>query len=210
LDTSFGSGGLALFTGLPAPTAVAVDGQGRILISGQTLTQPEYLIRLEPNGARDTSFLPAGNPATPIDSPNDVVIDANDNILLAGASNSAGTRMAGIARLFSDPTASQLLPAFLNELYRDALGRAVDPTGESNFQQAFDSGALTTGQIAAQVFGSEEYFADLGQVWYRRFLHRDVDATGLMDVVSALEHGVTDEMIIAGIVGSPEYAAVRT
>jgi hypothetical protein len=86
----------------------------------------------------------------------------------------------------------------------------VDPTGESNFQQAFDSGALTTGQIAAQVFGSEEYFADLGQIWYRRFLHRDIDATGLMDVVSALEHGVTDEMIIAGIVGSPEYAAVRT
>jgi uncharacterized delta-60 repeat protein len=210
LDTTFGSGGLALFTNLPAPTSMAVDAHGRILISGGMFGQPDYLIRLEANGARDSSFLPAGNRTTPIDSPNDVFIDANDNILVAGAINSAGAQMAGIARLFSDPTASQRLPAFLNQLYHDALGRDVDPTAQNAYQQAFDSGALTTGQIAAQVFGSEEYFADLAQSFYRRFLHRDIDATGLTDTVSALQHGVTDEMIIAGIVGSPEYAAVRT
>jgi hypothetical protein len=45
---------------------------------------------------------------------------------------------------------------------------------------------------------------------YEHFLHRDIDASSQNALVAALEHGVPEEAIIAGIVGSDEYLAVRT
>jgi uncharacterized delta-60 repeat protein len=209
-DTTFASSGLALFTNLAPASSMAVDAAGRILMCGDRFGQTQFLVRLEPDGSQDLSFGPVNGTGTPITSPNVVFVQADGDILLAGTMGNRNFSRGTVARLFSDPAASQRLPFFLDALYRDALGRAVDATGESNFQQAFDSGALTTAQIAGEVFGSEEYFSDLALTFYRRFLHRDIDPTGLSDVVSALEHGVTDEVIIAGIVGSPEYAAVRT
>jgi uncharacterized delta-60 repeat protein len=209
-DTSFGASGVALFPDLRGPSSIAIDRTGRAVISGDTFGAPAYVIRLTASGAQDTSFGPVGNPGTPLGSPNDVFIDASNNILIAGTVGSAGTQAGAVARLFSDPSASERFPFFLDALYRDALGRAVDPTARSAFQQAFDSGTLTTGQIAAEVFGSTEYLSGLAQTLYHYFLHRDIDSLGFTNVVNALEHGVPDETIIAGIVGSAEYLAVRT
>jgi uncharacterized delta-60 repeat protein len=100
--------------------------------------------------------------------------------------------------------------SFLDALYRDAFGRTVDATARRNFDQALASGALTPGQVAAQIFGSAEYFLDLAGALYRRFLHRQIDPTGLSNIIIVLEQGTPDQAIIAGIVGSDEYAARRT
>jgi uncharacterized delta-60 repeat protein len=99
---------------------------------------------------------------------------------------------------------------FIDAVYRDALGRAEDPTGMSEFVQALNDNTLSPAQVAAVVFASDEFFGHLGQSLYHQFLHRDADPTGLNGVISALHQGITDQAIIAGIVGSDEYLAART
>jgi autotransporter-associated beta strand protein len=95
---------------------------------------------------------------------------------------------------------------FLDALYHDALGRAVDPTGRAGFDQAFTAGA-TPGAVAGVIFTSDEYRADLVQGWYQQYLHRPADTAGLESFVSALRQGTRDEAALAAIVGSDEYFA---
>jgi uncharacterized delta-60 repeat protein len=113
---------------------------------------------------------------------------------------------------------------FLNALYGDALNRAPDLAGRTQFDAALASGT-TTGQIAALILSSTEYKTDLVQSYYQRFLHRSADAGGLAFFVGLL--GISsgnqqpifvsdplsqfqsqpprDEDIIAMLVGSQEY-----
>jgi len=71
----------------------------------------------------------------------------------------------------------------LNALYEDALGRAIDPSGEAEFIQALVAG-MSPVQVAATIFSSSE--------------HRL--ATFIGDL-----RGVSGEEVIAAIVGSQEY-----
>jgi uncharacterized delta-60 repeat protein len=93
---------------------------------------------------------------------------------------------------------------FLAALYRDALNRPIDPTGQAAFSQALNAG-ISRGDVAAAIFGSTEYQQDLVQGWYQRFLRRAADPTGLSFFTNALHQGTRDEEVIAAIVGSPEY-----
>jgi hypothetical protein len=93
---------------------------------------------------------------------------------------------------------------FLTALYQDALGRAPDATGETQFLAALKSG-VTTGQVAGVVFGSVEFQTDLVGGFYESFLHRAADANGLAFFVQQMRQGATDQDVIAAIVGSNEY-----
>jgi hypothetical protein len=95
---------------------------------------------------------------------------------------------------------------FLTALYQDALGRAPDPAGRAGFDLFLSQGG-SRAQVAATVFTSLEFDVDLVNGWYAMFLRRAPDATGLSGFVSALMHGVREETLIAGIVGSDEYLA---
>src|SRR5262249_3239773 len=112
--------------------------------------------------------------------------------------------------LVGNPTPSEQYRFFLNTLYRDTLDRLVDATALEGFSQALASGSASRTQVSSQVLGSAEYFTHLVQDFYTRFLHRAADPLGLTNAVNALEHGGTDETIIAGILGSDEYLAQRT
>ena len=95
---------------------------------------------------------------------------------------------------------------FLNALYRDALGRAVDASGRAAYDAAL-AGQTTRVQVTTAIFSSLE----LQQGWvgtlYQRFLHRDPDNGGLTAFVGFLHQGTRDEEVIAAIVGSAEYSA---
>jgi hypothetical protein len=93
---------------------------------------------------------------------------------------------------------------FLNALYQDALGRPVDPSGQSIFSSAMANGA-TAGQVAAAIFGSDEFHQDVIQTDFTKFLHRSVDPFGLTAFLNALRAGATDQSVVALIVGSGEY-----
>jgi streptogramin lyase len=93
---------------------------------------------------------------------------------------------------------------FLLYLYLDTLKRAPDGGAETAFSQALAAG-ITRTQVAAVVFGSSEYQADLVQGYYQQFLHRTAAAAELNPWVSALLDGARDEQVIAGILSSEEY-----
>ncbi len=95
---------------------------------------------------------------------------------------------------------------FLGALYQDALGRAPDAAGLAGFGAALAAGA-TRGQLAALLFGSQEFQQDLVQGFYQNLLGRPADSTGLNGLVNAMRHGVTDQMVIAALAGSDEFFA---
>jgi hypothetical protein len=96
---------------------------------------------------------------------------------------------------------------FLNALYQDALSRTVDSGSRAALDQALNSG-MTRGQVASVIWASDEYHADLIQGYYRRFLHRAADSTGLNGFVVFLRQGGRDQDVLAAIVGSAEYLAL--
>jgi hypothetical protein len=93
---------------------------------------------------------------------------------------------------------------FLQALYRDLLGRDIDPTGRTTLIQALAQGASRE-QVAATLLGSDEYGAVQVGALYQRFLHRAPDALGAATFEAALRNGIRDEEVIADILGSPEY-----
>jgi hypothetical protein len=95
---------------------------------------------------------------------------------------------------------------FLNALYQDGLGRAIDPSGQSIFSAALAGGA-TPGQVASAIFGSGEYLQDVIQADYEQFLHRPADNFGLTSFLNALKAGATDQAVAAVFLGSGEYFA---
>jgi hypothetical protein len=93
---------------------------------------------------------------------------------------------------------------FLTALYQDALGRAVDATGRSAFDQLLAIGGSRT-QVADIIFSSPEYQQDLVENLYARFLGRGADAAGLAFYDGQLARGTSDEQIIALMLASTEY-----
>jgi hypothetical protein len=93
---------------------------------------------------------------------------------------------------------------FLTALYQDELGRALDPSGKANWEQALANGT-SRATVALTILGSQERRQDLVKSLYLQFLHRAVDPSGLANFVNFLNTGGSDEQVIAILVGSPEY-----
>jgi hypothetical protein len=95
---------------------------------------------------------------------------------------------------------------FVETLFQDALGRLPS---QAELQAGVAS--VLTGTIAsrvalaASVFSSQEYQADLINSWYLQYLRRPSDSGGFANALAALQHGTRDETIIAALVGSSEY-----
>jgi uncharacterized delta-60 repeat protein len=127
--------------------------------------------------------------------------------------------LAGSQEFFQDAGGTN--NGFLNALYQDALGRPIDPTGQTSFNQFLANGASRM-QVAAILLRSTEYLQNQVQMYYQTFLHRAADASGLSADISELQKTppfaqqplvisdvtapqFTDQLLIASIVGSQEY-----
>jgi uncharacterized delta-60 repeat protein len=111
---------------------------------------------------------------------------------------------------------------FLNAIYADILGRAIDQSGLNTFSAQLAMGVSRV-QIAHDLFSSNEYLTNVVDGFYAGFLQRQADAGGLNAFVAALQKasvslqpiftsnpnglngGFTDELAIAIIVGSTEF-----
>jgi hypothetical protein len=98
---------------------------------------------------------------------------------------------------------------FLSLLYHDALKRPIDDGGQAAWTQAFANSA-TSYQIAGAVLTSQEYRKNLVDSLYGSYLFRGPDAGGEASFVSQLNSGTRDEMVVATLMGSPEYFNVVT
>jgi hypothetical protein len=95
---------------------------------------------------------------------------------------------------------------FVAALYQDALGRPIDP-GALNALTQLLAGGASRSVIAASIFRSPEYLADLARADYQAFLGRPADPAGLAGIVQALQAGITDQTIVSILLGSPEAFA---
>ncbi|TMQ35387.1 MAG: DUF4214 domain-containing protein [Planctomycetota bacterium] len=94
--------------------------------------------------------------------------------------------------------------SWLNAFYLDALGRQVDPGGQAAWDHAFAGGA-TRAQVAAGIFGSDEYHRDLVSAYYLQVLDRTADAGGLAGWSNLLKQGVRDEVVLANIMDTDSH-----
>lgn len=93
---------------------------------------------------------------------------------------------------------------FLAALFQDALNRPIEVAAVSWFEQYLAAGG-SLAQVAALIFGSHEYHADVVAGIYEQLLDRQPDARGQQYWAGQLDHGVTEEQVIAVIAASDEY-----
>jgi hypothetical protein len=137
-------------------------------------------------------------------NPTSVELSNNLSSLVAGATvEQLAANQVGSMEFFINQGGGSN-DGFLNALFQEALGRAVDASGQATFGQALNAGFSRT-QVAQVIFSSPEYFTHLVNGFYQQYLHRAADANGSAGAVSALLSGIRDEQIIAVLVGSDEY-----
>jgi parallel beta-helix repeat protein len=117
-------------------------------------------------------------------------------------------------RLAPAPGQSAYL-GFVQGLYQQVLGRPGSSAEWASWTRSLDGGSLTPSQVAMAFLTTQEYridlvnggafhYASMWQGFYAEFLHRAADSTGLNGWVAALRSGMTDEAVLAGILGSAE------
>lgn len=84
---------------------------------------------------------------------------------------------------------------FVRALYRDLLGREADAGGLASWAAALDSGAMTTGDVAAGFYASIESRESRVRGLYQRILLRGPDSAGLVYWAGQLLH--TDDIRLA-------------
>jgi hypothetical protein len=94
---------------------------------------------------------------------------------------------------------------FLDKLYNRVLNRAVDEAGRNYWNGQLAAGVSQL-DVARAIFNSRECLGSEVDAFYQNFLERAADATGRDFWMSVLKSG-RDDLVRAGIVGSPEFFA---
>jgi hypothetical protein len=95
---------------------------------------------------------------------------------------------------------------FLNVVYRDLFGRAIDP-GASLFWGRALSGGYARADFVHAAMASDEYRQRTVEEMYQSLLDRPADATGAAAFVAWLRQGGRQEQVAATIVASDEFFA---
>jgi len=109
--------------------------------------------------------------------------------------------MLGSPEYFQRAGSSNL--AFLQALYHSVLNRALDSAGQSGWSAALAQEDRAT--LAAQLLASPEAEQDLVQAGYLQYLHRPADAAGLAAWLTHLQQGMSDQTLMANLLGSNEF-----
>jgi hypothetical protein len=136
-------------------------------------------------------------------SPSD--LSASTMALMAGATDeSLQAQIAGSAEFFLKSGSTDA--GFVTALYKDFLNRTP-----SSSELALWVGALSTmsrDQVASLLLETSKYDTDLVKGYYLEFLRRPADTLGLTVFVNGLtgpSPALTDEQVIATLIGSQEY-----
>jgi PKD repeat protein len=117
-----------------------------------------------------------------------------------------------LEELLRDGTRGTPNQRWLSEVYRDLLGRQIDPVGLVNNTNAL-VGGMSRQQIVSGIERSSEYFGKLANSVYFSLLGRPIDPVGLnmslsiLGGTSFLGNPSRVEMLKAVILSSPEYFA---
>ena len=108
LDPTFGTNGRRQLAGVIRPWAMALDGQGRILLTGESPEAGGEVVRLTTTGALDTTF--SGDGVVPLEhTQSAVAVDPTGRVLVTEAQWSGDTFVTSVRRLLAN---GQPDPAF--------------------------------------------------------------------------------------------------
>ncbi len=93
---------------------------------------------------------------------------------------------------------------FVTVFYQDILGRQPDQAGFAFWLNGLNTGTVTPASMAWGFLTSPEYDGDLINSYYQQFLERSVDSAGLAGWVQAMQAGLTDQGVLAALLGSAE------
>jgi hypothetical protein len=103
--------------------------------------------------------------------------------------------------------AGRTADGFMNALFHDALGRAIDQAALTYFTGLMAQGA-SIADMAASVFNSDEYHRLRVNSLFEQFIDRPADQGALAYFAGELDGGGTDELVIAQLLASDEYFAL--
>jgi hypothetical protein len=93
---------------------------------------------------------------------------------------------------------------FVNEVYRDLIGRSADLDGLAYWSRMLDQGVARS-VVVSGIQSSTEYRTAVVESLYTQFMHRTADANGLNFFVGMMGAGATVEQIESDLMGSAEY-----
>jgi hypothetical protein len=99
------------------------------------------------------------------------------------------------------------LSGFLAALYRDVLGVPVDVFGLTVLAPELARGT-SRAHVARQLFDTDAYRTLVALGAFRQFLRTVPDPETLARTVRDLRRGLTDEQLIANLLGSAAYLAL--
>jgi hypothetical protein len=100
--------------------------------------------------------------------------------------------------------------AFVTAVYSDFLHAAADPAARDAIDMALANHTMTRQQVVATLLNTDAFRQVLVVQDFQQFLGRGIDPTdpspsGGKGYVDALRAGLSDEQVLAGILGSQEY-----
>jgi uncharacterized delta-60 repeat protein len=94
---------------------------------------------------------------------------------------------------------------FLQALYTDILGRAIDTSGSQSWGNALATNSLSRAAVATAIQASQESDQITVEELYTQILHRPVDSSGLNTYTTMLQQGQPETLVLAILAGSDEY-----
>lgn len=93
----------------------------------------------------------------------------------------------------------------MSTVYEDTLGRPIDSAAEAFFSKLPLDNIDARAQVVHAVFESTEFLSDLIEHDYQTYLGRPADASALDALKAALANGLTEQQLVATIIGSAEF-----
>ncbi|QGJ71473.1 Hypothetical protein PBC10988_31780 [Planctomycetales bacterium 10988] len=95
--------------------------------------------------------------------------------------------------------------ALVEKLYNQVLGRGPEGGGWEYWSRNISAGSATVGDIAAGIFHSAERLDPIIADYYRTYLLREPDASGIAYWRGIWQSNGSSDPVVSGIVSSPEF-----
>ncbi|HWB08322.1 MAG TPA: DUF4214 domain-containing protein [Pirellulales bacterium] len=199
-----------------SPTNDQLNSAGLVSFSAATLNLTTLPGAGPFNAGQEFVIVRAGAPITTtfVNLPEGGTIsDGLQNFTISYAGNRVTLTAQPTFTYLNGQTGDSTPATFVQNLYRELLGREADTDGENYWTSVFVQVKNASGAAVAQqtlvgaFFGSSEYHENLVQGIYVDFLRRPADVQGLFFWVDELAAGVDEKTVVANIVGSDEYFA---
>lgn len=93
---------------------------------------------------------------------------------------------------------------FVENLYRHALDREIDPAARAGLLQQL-ANQTDRGTVVLTVLQSQEYREKLTRALYKEYFNRVADPVGMAYWPEALRAGTREQHVRVGFLASPEY-----